>query len=248
MTCLPPVDPVTASTHRGPLGPRSLRPCCRATSPMPARTAFASPVLPSNVSNARRPRFTRGRRAVSCHIGATLFRDLRKRVYRRRGGIYLARNLCRLALMPLPWRKGSGAAGGGACFATAAAPRIRRDRGRGRSWSRRLPRSRLSIVLLRTQGGAVIGVSGGRRQARLGVNDIPRSYRCHPFSRPAETVLSTPRWHLYGTKPTPAGVDAGADAVAVANGERCGWGRGLLCDGDRRGRTGVVKRDQRHFE
>ena len=217
MTCLPPVDPVTASTHRGPLGPRSLRPCCRATSPMPARTAFASPVLPSNVSNARRPRFTRGRRAVSCHIGATLFRDLRKRVYRRRGGIYLARNLCRLALMPLPWRKGSGAAGGGACFATAAAPRIRRDRGRGRSWSRRLPRSRLSIVLLRTQGGgAVIGVSGGRRQARLGVNDIPRSYRCHPFSRPAETVLSTPRWHLYGTKPL----------GRIGGGERGGGERG----------------------
>ena len=236
MTCLPPVDPVTASTHRGPLGPRSLRPCCRATSPMPARTAFASPVLPSNVSNARRPRFTRGRRAVSCHIGATLFRDLRKRIYRRRGGIYLARNLCRylarnlcrLALMPLPWRKGSGAAGGGACFATAAAPRIRRDRGRGRSWSRRLPRSRLSIVLLRTQGGAVIGVSGGRRQARLGVNDTPRSYRCHPFSRPAETVLSTPRWHLYGTKPTPAGVDDDA-----------GWGRAVhRRGGARRGGEG----------
>ena len=231
------------------------RPCHSVDASRPAWPAFASALLSCNVSNARPHRFCFARAAeqrLECppaplHEGPTgRFVPYRCHPFSRPAETDLSTPRWHLfGTKPMPAgadalavAKGERCGWGGACFATAAAPRIRRDRGRGRSWSRRLPRSRLSIVLLRTQGGAVIGVSGGRRQARLGVNDIPRSYRCHPFSRPAETVLSTPRWHLCGTKPTPAGVGAGADAVAVANGERCGWGRGLLCDGDRRGRAG----------
>ena len=209
------------------------RPCHSVDASRPAWPAFASALLSCNVSNARPHRFCFARAAeqrLECppaplHEGPTgRFVPYRCHPFSRPAETDLSTPRWHLfGTKPMPAgadalavAKGERCGWGGACFATAAAPRIRRDRGRGRSWSRRLPRSRLSIVLLRTQGGAVIGVSGGRRQARLGVNDIPRSYRCHPFSRPAETVLSTPRWHLYGTKLMPTGADDDA-----------GWGRAV---------------------
>ena len=241
------------------------RPCHSVDASRPAWPAFASALLSRNVSNTSPHRFCFARAAeqrLECspaphHEGPTgRFVPYRCHPFSRPAETGLSTPRWHLfGTKPMP--------AGADALAVAKGERCGWGRGllcdgrraadpaRSRSWeivvAALAPLSSLDRVA-ESPGGAVIGVSGGRRQARLGVNDIPRSYRCHPFSRPAETVLSTPRWHLYGTKPTPAGVDAGADAVAVANGERCGWGRGLLCDGDRRGRTGVVKRDLRHFE
>ena len=76
------------------------------------------------------------------HIGATPFRDLRKRFYRRRGGIYMARNLCRPAPMTM-------LAGGERCIGAAG----------GAEW------------MCGVGGGAVCGVGEGsarRGAARRG--------------------------------------------------------------------------------